>query len=99
MRWLIGIVLAATCSCYTNTMMTGRPSDGVRREQRMDFYVAGLAGEHEVNLDEICPNDGAAVFGDERTFEDGLLTLVTLGIYAPRTRFVECARYGASHAD
>ena len=64
---------------------------GARIEERQDFYVLGLIGEHDIDLVKRCPR-GTASFGDIVSPLDLLFTVGTLGIYAPRTVVVECAR-------
>jgi hypothetical protein len=81
---------AVASGCYTNTMMTGRPGDGMVRERSLNFFVAGLFGQEKVDLDAVCPQ-GVSRFGDLTTFTDGLLGMVTLGFYTPRTAEIECA--------
>ena len=59
-------------------------------ELRQNFFVFGLIGDKEVNLVEQCPR-GASGFSERFTFADIILTVISLGIYTPRTVFVNCA--------
>jgi hypothetical protein len=88
-----------TLALLSGTLLTGchrvvigkDRSVGTRIEERQDFYVLGLIGDHDVDLTKRCPR-GTASFGDMISPLDLLFTLGTLGIYAPRTVVVECAR-------
>jgi hypothetical protein len=50
----------------------------------------GLIGEHHVDVLAICGGKEPAQMQSQQTFVDGLLTLVTLTIYAPVTTKVWC---------
>jgi hypothetical protein len=77
--------------CQTVHYTTGRNAGGGRVEQNAPFFLWGLVGEKVVNLNEVCPQGGAARWKNEQTFLDGFLGFITLGIYSPRTIVIECA--------
>ncbi len=54
------------------------------------FFFWGLAGDKHIDVEEICGKAGAAQLQTQTTFGDGLLRLITLGIYSPRTARVWC---------
>jgi hypothetical protein len=56
---------------------------------RKAFFVWGLAPTKEVDVATHCPY-GVAAIREETTFVDGLLGLVTLGIYQPRSSWYYC---------
>ena len=58
--------------------------------QRKAFFLGGLAPTREVVLTDHCPH-GVVAVREEQTFVDGLLSLVTLSIYTPRSSWYECA--------
>ena len=78
--------------CYS---VTTRPDGGFKTatpptfEQRQDFYLWGLVGEAHINTAQICKGQPAQL-QSQRTFVDGLLGLITLGIYAPESARVWC---------
>ena len=77
--------------------VTIRPGGGERLGgtpayvQRQHFYFFGLSpSARYVNLEAACPNGVASQMRAQRTFVDGLLGGITLGIYTPRTAQVWC---------
>ena len=59
-------------------------------EQSYVFWWWGLDGEYEVNVREICLGKGVEQMQTVTTFDDSLISLVTLGIYSKRTARVWC---------
>lgn len=57
-----------------------------------DFYFWGLKGEKYINTKRICGRRRVRQMQTQHTFVNSLLTLVTLGIYAPKTAKVWCSR-------
>jgi hypothetical protein len=59
-------------------------------ELRQNFFLFGLIGDKEIDLVDQCPR-GVSGISEKFTFGDGVLTLITLGIYSPRTVLVNCS--------
>ncbi|MEL6179910.1 MAG: hypothetical protein AAFS10_13210, partial [Myxococcota bacterium] len=55
-----------------------------------NHFIFGLAGTSEINVNEMCPN-GVKRIENVRTFGNGCLGLVTIGIYTPHTSRITCA--------
>ncbi len=85
---LAGVILLS--GCYTVRYTTNQEIGGSHHEEGASFFLWGLVGEKNVNLDTICPQ-GVARWYNQATFLDGFLSIITLGIYVPRTIVVECA--------
>ena len=86
-----GLVSAMTSTgCLKNTYVTNLPMGGGIYTQKAPFYLWGLVGEKTVDLRQVCPN-GVTWFQNRQQFGDGLLSLITLGIYDPITIEVRCA--------
>jgi hypothetical protein len=87
-----GLIFIA-CGCYNVTI---RPEGGFKMatppsfEQRQDFYLWGLVGESHIDTSKVCPKSGPSQMQSQTTFIDGLLGLITLGIYSPETARVWC---------
>ena len=84
------VCLLGLSGCHRVSIDKDR-SGGAHFEERQDFYALGLIGEQEIDLVKRCPR-GVSSFGDVVSPLDLLFTIGTLGIYAPRTVVVECAR-------
>ena len=89
---LVALVVVAT-GCYS---VTSRP-DGAFKvatpptfEQRQDFYLWGLVGESHIDTKQVCAKSQTVQMQSQMTFVDGLLGLITLGIYSPQTAKVGC---------
>ena len=55
------------------------------------FFFWGSVGAADIDIPTVCgPNRAAAAMGLRSNFGTGLLTFVTLGIYAPRVAYVSC---------
>jgi hypothetical protein len=84
--------LLLTSGCYNVTYMSKtRMPAAVVHEEKMNFFIFGLVGEHDIQAAQICPTGVAKI----RTTETGvnvLLTIITLGIYSPRTAQITCAK-------
>ena len=93
---LAGALLLLSSGCHTVRYSTNLPGGGGRTEQNAAFFFWGLVGTKVVNLKTLCPQ-GAARWSNQQTFLDGLLGVITLGIYAPRTIVVECSNGVAFH--
>jgi hypothetical protein len=83
-------LLLSTAGCKTVQYRTRLPAGGARSERTLHFFLFGAVGTATVDLTEACPN-GVARWQNQKSFVDGLLTVVTIGIYTPRTVTIECA--------
>lgn len=59
-------------------------------ETSRDFFIGGLVGNHKVDVDTICGENGVRQMQTQATAKDGLLTAITLGIYSPHSIKVWC---------
>ena len=86
-------ILMSACATVTITKRGVARSEAeptYRRSQ--DFFLWGLVGgPHEVDATEICGSKREAVqLQAQHTVGDVVLTLLTVGIYAPRSAKVWC---------
>lgn len=58
--------------------------------EQKQFYLWGLVPTHEVDVKTVCKGKSAKQMQAQHTFKDSALTLITLGIYSPRTAKVWC---------
>jgi len=98
--WSVALFAAVLLSgCATVTI---RPDGGTKvagtpdYEKSKPYFFWGLAKEHTVNVVEICGDKKVEQVQSQRTFLDGFLGTITLGIYAPKTAKVWCALEGAA---
>jgi len=87
------LACAALSGCYTVRYETRLPEGGPKKEDHARFFLWGLAGHKDVDLDDLCPQ-GAHAWRNRASPGDVVLSIVTLGVYVPRTIDVECAPEG-----
>lgn len=89
---LLSFFLLFTYSCGTVTISNSK--DKLTREpdyqQRKSFFVFGLVRKHYVNVDEVCGDKEVVQMQSQYTALDTFLSIVTIGIYTPRTAKVWC---------
>lgn len=94
MRILATVVIAfVVTGCATQTYHLNKASQSQLRDQEMQhFFVNGIGQEKQVNAAQVCGGiDKVAKVESHQRFVDGLLSVVTLGIYTPRTAKVYCS--------
>jgi hypothetical protein len=90
-KWIAAGVLALAASgCHTMRFDVGTGPVSEVVYERKSFYLGGLAPTVKIDVLEHCPN-GAVAIREQRTFVDGLLALVTLSIWTPRSSWYYCA--------
>ncbi|HEY8279398.1 MAG TPA: Bor family protein [Bdellovibrionota bacterium] len=90
---ILCILTFAACSTVTVVPAgKGKISSKPNYEDSKSFFLLGIIGEHDVNISEVCGKNGARQMQSQRTFLDGFLTVITLGIYAPKTAKVWCEK-------
>ena len=98
MNNLLGALAAAAlllcAGCKSVQYRTGAPPGGEVTERTARFFLFGAVGTATVDLTEACPG-GVSRWQNKKSLTDGLLAIVTLGIYSPRTIVIECGRAGA----
>lgn len=87
--------IAVLGGCYKNTIKTGL-QPGASSDHKAKFYIGGLVGEADFNMDQICPS-GVAKIEESMEVPDVLLACVTCSIYTPVTVKVTCASGAAWH--
>jgi hypothetical protein len=93
---VLGGLLVATTGCaeHTFNMGTGAPTAPLVYEEWHHHWLAGLIGERTLDLEAECPS-GNATIHDEQSFLNGLVSVLTGGIYTPTTVTIRC-EMGAS---
>jgi hypothetical protein len=92
--------LAAVCllasACYHQIVQTGRtPGTTVVQKPWTATWAWGLVAAQPIDVSQQCRN-GIATVDTQLTVPNWLATLVTLGIYSPRSVTVTCAQGRAS---
>lgn len=59
-------------------------------ESKANFFIYGLGQTKEVNAGQICGDRPIRMLETRYSFIDGLLSVITYGIYSPRTYAVYC---------
>ncbi len=84
------IVVAAGCYEHTYTVGAGAPAGPVVYGEWQSHWLGGLIGHRTHELGELCPA-GNATIHDEQTFLNGLVAVLTSGIYTPTKVTIRCS--------
>jgi hypothetical protein len=92
-RWLVMAALLTSAGCFTTTVRSGHPPGDPPQGWHDRWHSGWLLGAIEASgphdLARVCPRGWSQI----ETFTDpsqALITLLTLGIYAPQTVRVVC---------
>ncbi len=83
------VLTVAGCYEHTITVGAGAPHAPVVLDQWEHFWIAGLIGHVDVDVERMCPSGNATVIA-KQTFLNGLVSALTSGIYTPTTLRVRC---------
>lgn len=83
----LGLLLTG---CYTISYKGDRAGAGAEKSEWNNYFLWGLVGEANVDLQQVCPG-GVSSWKSQQTFVQGLIGIVTLGIYIPRSVIAQCA--------
>jgi len=89
---LIALALMfALSACATQTFkVSGSPRGMPKMEESQSFFVWGIGQEKVTRAKRVCGRRGVRAVQTKLTFVDGLLTVLTAGLYSPRTAKVCC---------
>jgi len=95
MKRLIGmlcacIILSACGSVTIRTDNQRETSDIPSYQKSFNYWWWGLKGEYNINIREICSGNSVSQMQSVSSFSDAALTIITLGVYAPRSARVWC---------
>lgn len=95
-----GITLLSTaCLAFLSACApaTFRPSGGAKVvskptwQERKPYFFLGMVGEHEIDVGPICGDRPVDQMQTQFAFTDILITLISVGVYTPKTARVWCA--------
>ncbi|MEO7966342.1 MAG: hypothetical protein ABIT38_20765 [Gemmatimonadaceae bacterium] len=90
-RVVILLSLAATTGCFHQVVHTGRtPGQTVILKPWVSTWVFGIVPAKPIDTRAQCPS-GVATVDTQTSFVNGLLTVLTIGIWAPQTATITCA--------
>lgn len=86
----LAIAAASTMGCYKATFVSPEAPKANTIERWNDFYLFGTVGEQQIDVRRYCPSEAAVVRTGGNVGTD-VVTVLTLGIYAPRKLYITCA--------
>jgi len=92
----VGLLLLLTTAIAACSTVTIRPQGGVKDSSRADyidskpFYLGGPIGKHKVDVNEVCEGKEVTQMQTVTTSSDWFFSVITFGIYTPRTAKVWC---------
>ncbi len=93
---VLGLAVTAT-ACATHKINYKNPSaqaGGASQSAKQSFFLWGLVGGSEVDLDKMCPT-GVAQIQSKTGVGDQIFTILTGGLYSPMSVDVQCAAGGS----
>jgi hypothetical protein len=92
----LAALFASTFGCMKASVAIQPIQGSINTDQadvttKAHFLLWGLAGDGTIDTSRLCPNGGAHWMQSQATVVDSILSMVTGGIYAPRTIYVKCA--------
>lgn len=86
---LLTVLALALGACNTMRFEVADGPTGAEIRDRKAYFLWGLTPAIREDMREHCPA-GVAQIREQTTFGDGALSIVTLGIYSPRTSHYTC---------
>jgi len=86
----LATVLAGCSTVTIHPASSGKLASAPTYQDSRPFFLWGLVGDERVNVVEVCANKSVKQMQSQQTFGDGVLTLLTLGLYAPHSVKVWC---------
>jgi len=87
----IAVVAAASTGCFQQIVRSGLPAgQTVVDRPWVSTWIFGLVQADPIDVRAACPR-GVAVVRTQQSFANGLVGLLTLGIYTPQHVTVTCA--------
>ena len=89
-KWMgivaICIVSLTMTSCYSSTFVVGNgPQSGIVEKGKNSFFIFGLAPGKAEDTKAMAQNKSDYRINVQQSFVDGIIGIITFGIYTPRT--------------
>lgn len=88
---LAAVLLLSACSVVSFDMSDSKPAINPHVTGTNDFFIGGIGQEKIIPVTETCRN-GVSTVKTKYTFGDGVLAVITGGIYTPNTYEIYCNR-------
>ncbi|OOF41299.1 lipoprotein bor [Rodentibacter rarus] len=90
----VAILLASLVGCSTQTYIVSEQSaqEKASFDKMQHFFVAGIGQQVEKETNEVCANGSTAKVQTQQTFLNGLLNMISYGIYSPRDMRIYCKK-------
>jgi len=89
------LLLVGVSGCHTMRFEVSDEPHSKVVYDRKSFFLWGLTPRKEVDVSVHCPA-GVAAVREETRFSDGLLSVITLGIWQPRSSWYYCRGGGVA---
>lgn len=86
----LAVILTACSATTIRTDSAKRVDTTPTYQETQKYYLFGLIGENHINTTEICQGKSVKQMQSQTTFMNGLVEILTLGIYSPKTARVWC---------
>ncbi len=96
-RWLsVSLLALSSAACFHQVVNTGRtPGTTVVEKPFVATWIFGLVAAPEIDVRKECPS-GVAIVQTEQSLVNGIVSIITFGIFTPQHVTVTCASGTAS---
>lgn len=91
---LLALAALSATGCYKASFVEPHAVVQERKDEWTSFYLFGLVGTAEVDARKLCPSSEVVGVATGANVGTGVVTVLTLGIYAPRKVYVACGTHG-----
>jgi hypothetical protein len=95
---VLSLLISTGCSSVRIVNLPDAPA-GLVYEENLDGWFGGFWGDRVIDVAGACPGEAVKEIRNYTSVEDFLITLVTIGIYVPRTAKIICAKESANAAN
>lgn len=93
LAFLLFTILLGGCATQTYLVNQEVASAKPSFEDRQDFFIEGIGQDETLDAAKVCNGSQNVIkVESELTFVDGFLSVITAGIYTPRTARVYCKK-------
>lgn len=90
--WIVIGFLWLGTGCGSVTLTTGQPPSSTWvYDEYFDGWLLGVGSRGAADLHGACPGENIARIRNHFGLEDILISMITVGLYAPRTSTITCA--------
>jgi len=90
---ILALTMFVLSGCATQTFVIQKKPSRVYEEKSSHFFIGGIFQDDEIEASNICGGaDKVAKVETKLSFVNGLISVISYGIYTPRKKIVYCIK-------